>query len=90
MRITNSQVHDVNTSWLAALAVEHSLANPLISECRPVRLRMLTLEACGKPRLYPSRVRSPMVSAKLLAGFALSGGGEILIGDLFRLNADQS
>jgi hypothetical protein len=78
---------------VAAHAVEHcSLihlfpsADQYASEATP--------DACfggiRQPRLYPSRVRSPMLSAKLLEGFALSGGGEILIGAIFRLNADQS
>jgi hypothetical protein len=92
-RITNSQVRDVYTSWLAAHAVEHrSLIHlfPSADQYASEAIPDASFGGIRQPRQYPSRVRSPMLTAKLLAGFALSGGGEILIGALFRLNADQS
>jgi hypothetical protein len=61
-------------------------SEPYASEATPGGL----FGGIRQPRDYPSRVRSPMLSAKFREGFALSGGGENMIRRAFRLNGNRS
>jgi hypothetical protein len=72
--------------------LEHPLHAHLFPTSEPVRLRshswMLVWRRTAAKTL-PDRVRSPVLSAKLHEGFALSGGGENVIRRAFRLNGDR-